>query len=574
MRIGIGLGVGGGGGSDQGFSATTHTGSRAQSFSNANYFSETSGNGPQIGPSKTLVFLIDNVSSSGGFFWCHENAAGTRGFSIGLSASGSDAQVTLQIKGGSNFTSNAIVRGRVAVAVTCTAAGSYRMSVNGRTVQVLGAATYTPAIATDSHLIGNSRAYLGNVWAPMSGGVCEVLALNREATDNELTTWSGIANADNRMALSSSLTGDADVTFWWKAGTHWDGSAASSVSGGSSPVTFTKNGTPTLATATDRRFVFGNAYYHDSVKATASGATPNNYFKRDPFARVKFTTSATRIALDLITPSGSNSGVGLRVNGTFVAEYQAAQSDSARWTRELALSAGADKVVEIVEGQRTDIGSGVVVGSAVQAVREIDGATITPVRATAPASRLVVYGDSISVGYSATNPTDAGWTMLVRGDYPGGVTVIGHASRALYTDGSTADARTAFAATLVNACQSSAGTRLLWLAIGTNDYGLAHWNAANFGTAYADLLDKIRALDSSIVIYAQSPLTRTTETANAFGSTLPDYRTQIETAATARPSYVTYVHGPNTAPTLGDGLHPTTAGHATVKAWVKTTIGY
>jgi len=191
-----------------------------------------------------------------------------------------------------------------------------------------------------------------------------------------------------------------------------------------------------------------------------------------------------------------------------------------------------------------------------------------------PSARIVVYGDSIAVGYASTNPATDAWPVLLSADYPGMVRVIAYSGRQLRTDGLTAAWRVNLAQQLV---QTAMGTnsRRIWLAIGTNDYGVAQWNSTDFGTAYADLLDQIRALDTTVAVYAQSPLVRTTETANALGSTLPNYRTAISSACTGR-SWATFVDGSAILALgdLADGVHPTTAGHVKYKAAVKTALGY
>lgn len=191
-----------------------------------------------------------------------------------------------------------------------------------------------------------------------------------------------------------------------------------------------------------------------------------------------------------------------------------------------------------------------------------------------PSARIVVYGDSIAVGYASTNPATDAWPVLLSADYPGMVRVIAYSGRQLRTDGLTAAWRVNLAQQLVQAARGT-NSRRIWLAIGTNDYGVAQWNSTDFGSAYADLLDQIRALDTTVAVYAQSPLVRTTETANALGSTLPNYRTAISSACTGR-SWATFVDG-SAILALGDlvdGVHPTTAGHVKYKAAAKTALGY
>jgi lysophospholipase L1-like esterase len=202
-------------------------------------------------------------------------------------------------------------------------------------------------------------------------------------------------------------------------------------------------------------------------------------------------------------------------------------------------------------------------------------ATIAP--PSEPANRIIVYGDSIAVGANATVPTSQGWTNIVRATYAatGGLAVEGWGYRALKDDAVDATARAAFVARLLSAYP---GADTIWLAIGTNDYGIAgKWNAADFGTAYAALLVALNAAFPAANIYAQTPIERTVETANAYGDTLGAYRTAIGTAAGGK-AYVTLVDGtaaayPQAPGDLADGVHPTDAGHIMYADAVEAELG-
>ena len=114
----------------------------------------------------------------------------------------------------------------------------------------------------------------------------------------------------------------------------------------------------------------------------------------------------------------------------------------------------------------------------------------------------------------------------------------------------------------------------VWLAIGTNDYGLETQSAADFGTAYSDLLDKLHADLPAVTIYCQTPIVRTSEVANSFEDTLGAYRTATGTAVGAR-DYCVLVDGSAfvTTALLDDGVHLTTAGHANVAVDVAAVLG-
>jgi lysophospholipase L1-like esterase len=133
-----------------------------------------------------------------------------------------------------------------------------------------------------------------------------------------------------------------------------------------------------------------------------------------------------------------------------------------------------------------------------------------------------------------------------------------------------ASARSAFVSVV-----SAYSPSILWIAIGTNDYGLNKWSAASFGTAYAALLDALNSALPDLFIYCQTPIVRANEAANGSGSKLGDYRTQIATAVSTRTAYAKLIDGTAilTTDDLADGVHPTTAGHATYAAAVIAELG-
>lgn len=225
------------------------------------------------------------------------------------------------------------------------------------------------------------------------------------------------------------------------------------------------------------------------------------------------------------------------------------------------------KTVAIVNGVQSKP-SATVLGTWPVTIRA--NAALTQIAPTAT-NRILFYGDSITVGGNATTPTGQGYPALVRAAYaPDSVAVEAYGYRSLKDDAIDATARAAFVAKIV-----AYAPERIWLAIGTNDYGLNKWTAANFGTAYAALLDDLHTALPSATIFCQTPLLRTTETANGSGSTLGDYRTQIATAVSTRTGYATLVDGTAimTTASLADGVHPTTAGHGLYATYVRGVLG-
>jgi lysophospholipase L1-like esterase len=286
-----------------------------------------------------------------------------------------------------------------------------------------------------------------------------------------------------------------------------------------------------------------------------------------PFARWVFTTDARQMWLKayctMYDTFPAYSQLGVVINHVYSQTLAATAQGWNTW--QIDLSAG-NKTIEIVAGAQS---GGGVIGTYPAVVYFSNAALVTESPPTAPGNRVLIYGDSIAVGDSSTYLTQQAWSVLLRQYVP--VVVEAFGSRGLKTDGVDATARQAFVDRVASLSPSS-----IWLAIGTNDYGLNLWSAAAFGTAYADLLDKLHTALPAATIYAQTPLSRTTETANGSGSTLGDYRTQIATAQSTRSAYCQLIDGTaimTTASLAADGVHPTIAGHALYASYVKTAMG-
>jgi hypothetical protein len=141
--------------------------------------------------------------------------------------------------------------------------------------------------------------------------------------------------------------------------------------------------------------------------------------------------------------------------------------------------------------------------------------------------------------------------------------IEGFSYRSLNDDASST--RTAFVSRVTSYAPDT-----IWMAVGTNDYGLNRWSAASFGTAYAAMLDDLHTSLPNATIFCQTPLVRTGENANGFGSTLTDYRNQIATACNAR-TWTTLVDGTSIitlSDVASDHVHPNTAGHAKYENFV------
>jgi lysophospholipase L1-like esterase len=312
---------------------------------------------------------------------------------------------------------------------------------------------------------------------------------------------------------------------------------------------------------------FSVMQFHDSGSQNTFGKT---YQLTSPFAHADFTTTATSATVttynDLYDRFPQFAEVGVYVDGVW--NQSIAIPSLGVNTASITLPAGSKRVAFVNGVQSLPNDFYFQGGFFVTDVKA--NATLTPVTPS-PTNRVVVYGDSILVGDACTTATKEAWPMLTRAAYyPNSLAVEGFGYRMLKTDCLNSTLRAAFVAKM-----TAYAPARIWLAIGTNDYGLSGWTAAAFGTAYAALLDDLHTALPSATIFCQTPIVRATETANSNGSTLGDYRSAISTAVSTRTGYATLVDGTAivTLSDLADGTHPTTAGHAKYATYVRGILG-
>lgn len=304
----------------------------------------------------------------------------------------------------------------------------------------------------------------------------------------------------------------------------------------------------------------------DSLAAVDDGAR----LVTAPYARAVLTTTATEIEVtshnDVFSVFPNYARLGVFVNGVYNQSVRL-PANGVNVNR-IQLPAGS-KTVQIVNGLQSRPNAALpVIGSFLKSLRSNAEMTQTFPAVT---NRLLIYGDSISVGSDASPIAEKAWVQQVRtASGSNSVALEGWGFRSLHEDAADSTKRAAFVAKLAAYAPAK-----IWLAIGTNDYGLNKWSAASFGAAYAALLDDLRAALPATAIYCQTPLLRTTETANASGSTLANYRSQIATAVSSRTAFATLVDGTAimTTASLVDGIHPTTAGHNLYAAAVISQLG-
>ena len=280
--------------------------------------------------------------------------------------------------------------------------------------------------------------------------------------------------------------------------------------------------------------------------------------RQSTFSRLIFETDAPSIVVNGSTsiygsyPSYAHLGV--KINGVNQPALPFMANGNQSFTVNLG-QAGVTRTVEIITGLQSRPTS--ILGSYIDSVTYPDSASFDISNPTI-GDRVLVYGDSISVGGNATEPAYNSYVSLLRDSYDFRVMLEGWGYRSLHEDANTALLRAALVGRM-----ASYQPKTIYLAIGTNDYGLNQWSSSSFGTAYAAMLDDLHTALPDTRIICQTPLVRSSEGANGSGSTLASYRSQIASACSNR-SYATLIDGSTflTTADLADGVHPTTAGFA------------
>lgn len=171
--------------------------------------------------------------------------------------------------------------------------------------------------------------------------------------------------------------------------------------------------------------------------------------------------------------------------------------------------------------------------------------------------KFVFIGDSITIGGNSYTPAVDSYARLFAMNDDKEVAVLGYGSGRLYHFASDPTRLTNTISTIIQMFSNVTGRKVLTIALGTNDFGLAATPLSTFQGWYSDFLNAVNAADSDIEIFCISPLLRTGET-----SLLGDYRVGINTECSNR-IYTTYVSGPDmvSVGNLNDGLHPDNTGH-------------
>lgn len=454
--------------------------------------------------------------------------------------------------------------------------------------------------APDATSKTNIGSKLGDTtYSPLSSGsVCALAIINSEVSQANAQALTAISTTYSRFSFSGTwletpVGGNAILDF--DAFRDWNGSAATITTLGSSPVTFSVTGTPNRTDYSEIRMpTTSGMYFNSKLYVPESGYTLHN-----AYAQLKFTgVNSRNIGFEWynnFAQSATYSGINCIKNGSSFATHQYGTTSGVD-DFVISTSLNSNSSITLTEGNEILSGGSTiasVTGTFITHLRKpVNSVLSSP---SAPQKRLVLLGDSIFSGFYPTNVFTTSITAKLRSDFPtsgtGGVTCFCWGSNSIYMLTSQGIGDTNQTASWLTSCLDGTTNNYLWIQLGTNDYGLPLMSATNFGTAYSGLLDAIHTFSPNTIIYCQTPFQRispSTESANAYGNTLNDYRSQIGSAVGLRSSYCILVDGTTiySNPTIynsgsnptgcffTDGLHNVDNGCTDVKNFIKTTINY
>jgi hypothetical protein len=550
---------------------------RLSGLTSANYFVGAAGaGGPDLAPGRTMVFRWwDTNPSTDNFLWGYGD--GSSGWSIDVNAA--NIYVFLRNPGTASLviTSQGRIFGLNSLAITRTAGGAIRASVNGCiAIQVSAAPTYVNGSASAAEYVGRSNPGIGT-YGSANTGLIDMGYLTREASDAELQEWSRTDGVDP-FHLHPTPIADAALTLRRKA-EDWDGSASTWACAVGSR-TLTRTGSPVrTAIAARTRYTVPAWAYQDSVQSTDES-------QRQFGSRIRFTTDATEAAVVLKDNLGGLSGgfvsykeanlsEGGTAGGTGATNRDVLNAFGANGSPVMVegtgLSAGS-KTVNVTEGLRVQSGSGPYgsIGYNVTKVTVPATNSLTFQRKTAPAHRLLIVADSIGEQVIGGQPTRQAWTMLCRGNR-GDVTVDSVGSSSYFSRAFQASWRAETIARCV-ALLDGTTANTVWVALGTNDFGINPWainmgspDFTDFKACIGAFFDDLHTAVPSAALWMQLPITRATE------DTIETWRQAMRDVKASR----AWLNLQETiSPALGDAVHPNVAGHVTYEAAVRAALGY
>jgi lysophospholipase L1-like esterase len=292
-----------------------------------------------------------------------------------------------------------------------------------------------------------------------------------------------------------------------------------------------------------------------SARFSRSIVDGQGYDTCTPGARVRFTTNATEIVINLqytnlVTRMDTYNGVGaILVDGAFYASFNRAQGAPGPLSVGVSFGASVSRLIEIVWPYCASVD--------LISIQRTAGSTLT-----APSARsstlYVAAGDSITHGFLA-NEVYSEWAYLLAQSKGWRFINMGYGSRQV----SPTDATT------IGALGASVATYL----IGYNNFA-AQTALATFKTNYKSWISNFRAGSPSCQLYCITP----TWSPNSFGAlTLENYRQQIRDAVSEIGSALNIVVegealATNSSAYFPDNVHPNNAAAVQIRDSLLTTV--
>lgn len=553
----------------------------------------------------------------------NQSLVGSAGTTGGYQYQFSNTAMSLFFTGG---TTMAFTEGPPAIGVNIMAdswksAGSLRGTKNGAAVvQRHAGPTYVAVTGTPSTTLGRH--------AGATASACTATKylweahLNREATDAEMQEWTDNVNQLDRYRPPATLVAAINATagsWLWDAYTDYSTSSSTSVTGIGTGPTWTRNGTPAKVTIEEEiEHTISLSDWHFNVLnvATAAQSSGPTYNRGNAFREFRFTSNAARFAVKGICDwSGAvnMANLGVRQDDTPIGPLNFDRFSV--WRRLDVTGLSGSHVYRVIDGAQSLLGgvtAGVYNSTAVKAITSVlvqapKTATFTVSAPSAAANRLVVMGDSFTVGqWSTVTPTTESEVMMLRADYPGDViafTCGAFAHWHFFKDSTTYNA---FTTDLATAFSGATSKRILDL-LGTNDQGFhsSFWtNRADFLAKTGAGFDAINTASSTTRIHVRTALLRTgayegstvtdaTPTAGTGAGTavggviLQNNRDDMATVTSTRSGYILTTRNgvlvfPNFAASSNhgsDSFHPSgwtggvaSGGHNTIKIDAKAQL--
>jgi lysophospholipase L1-like esterase len=181
--------------------------------------------------------------------------------------------------------------------------------------------------------------------------------------------------------------------------------------------------------------------------------------------------------------------------------------------------------------------------------------------------RFHLLGDSVPIAGAsdAAHRTPA----LLAATYPGVFFNQAIGGRSLYFYASDAPRRASVVATIAAGKPSE-----VYIELGYNDYGAAPWSASDYGLAYADFVDRLRAALPDVRVYCQTIHVHGTGK-NAKGSTVDDYSAAVRAACAGRAEILEGDSFGLVKPVdYADAVHLKDSGHAKLAAGIRARVGW